>query len=1052
MKPIFLPLAALLCGTALSHAAPDWENEAVFRINKEQPHAVMMPFPSAKDALERPRLSSPWCQTLNGTWKFHYTGHPDTRPADFFKADFDVSDWDEIEVPSNWQMKGYGIPIYTNIIYPFKKDPPRVMGEPPENFTNHPVASRNPVGSYRRDFSIPQAWVGRQTYLTFNGVDSAFYLWVNGEKVGYSEDSRTPAEFNITRYLNGGTNSVAVEVYQYSDGAYLEDQDMWRMHGIFRDVYLWSSAPVDLTDYTANATLTPDLATGSLEISATIANRSDQKAATTIHLSLTDAEGAEVGNAKLEITTASAASSMEKATLSGLKVKPWSAEHPVLYQLVLTLKDASGKEISNYASKVGFKRSEIKDGQLLINGAPILVKGINRHDHNPETGHYVTEADMRKDIVVMKRLNINTVRTAHYPNDPRFYELCDELGLYVICEANIESHGMGYGPESLAKQPSWGPAHLDRVKNMVGAFKNHASIIMWSMGNEAGDGVNFIECSRWLREEAAVKYPVHYEQGAHADHVDLWTPMYATIAQCRDYAKKQESLPPGKRKPMIQCEYNHGMGNSSGNLADYWQLFRAHPNLQGGSIWDWKDQGILKTKTIGGKEKTFYAYGGDFGDRPTDFSFCCNGIVMPDHTFSPQAPEVFKAYQSVHVTAGDLTGATVKIKVRNEFDFTPLDGFAIRWLLTENGKAIREGELPPMKLAPEAIGELSIPTSLPKPDPSAEYHFRISFQLASDTPWVAKGHEIAWDQLALPWGTRKPAAPASAAAPKADRKDGKTIFSGKAFRIVFDDATGALESYQADGTELLSAPLRLNFWRPPTNNDEGAKLPAKLAVWKDAGAKATVTKSTCATEGNYTLLSYELKLPAGASTASITYLVADHGAVTVQVTVDVAKGQPMLPRLGMQASLPAAFRTFSWFGKGPHETYWDRKDGAWIGAFSGKVDDLFHRYIDPQESGNRTQVRHANLANTTGHGLRIDALGSSLLEIAAYPYSVENISTAPHPVNLLPSETVLNIDLHQMGLGGTNSWGAVALDPYQLKPGQLHTYSFAISPLRPSAE
>ena len=570
----------------LAHAAPDWENQAIFRENKMAPHAVKMAFPTKEGALTKKRMESPFCQVLNGDWKFHWVDHPEKRPADFFKADYDASAWKTIPVPSNVELQGYGTPIYCNHPYPFKKDPPFVMGEPQEHFTT--FNERNPVSSYLKTFTLPDSWDGRQTTITFNGVSSAFYLWCNGQKIGYSQDSRTPAEFDLTKLLKKGENTIAVEVYRYSDGSYLECQDFWRLSGIFRDVYLTSLAPIDLKDFTIQATIEKE-GTGNFDLKIVPTDSGSQAS---ISAQLIDASGSVLLDPKI-ITK-----SGQEATISasGLKVTPWSAENPYIYTLVIGV-GLEGQEPTHYYSqKIGFKTSEIKNGQLLINGKPILVKGVNRHDHDPDTGHYITEESMRKDIELMKQLNINTVRTAHYPNDPRFYELCDEYGLYVIAEANIESHGMGYGPESLAKHDSWTAAHLDRVKNMVHAFKNHGSIIMWSMGNEAGDGICFEKCSQWLKTKAPVKYPVHYEQGAKKPHVDLFTPMYASIKQCEKYAREEEKKPLAKQRPLIQCEYNHAMGNSSGNLWDYWQLFEKERLLQGGCIWDWVDQGLRKTK------------------------------------------------------------------------------------------------------------------------------------------------------------------------------------------------------------------------------------------------------------------------------------------------------------------------------------------------------------------------------------------------------------------------------------------------------------------------
>lgn len=575
--------------TIVALAAPDWENQAIFRINKEAPHCVKMPFPTKKGAMSKQRMESPYCQLLNGDWKFNWVAHPDKRPVDFFKADFDSSSWKTIPVPSNVELQGYGTPIYANVRYPFKQNPPFVMGESPKNWTT--FNERNPVSSYLKTFNITEDWKSRHTTITFNAVQSAFYLWCNGKKVGYSQDSRTPAEFNLTPFLKKGKNTIAVEVYRYSDGSYLECQDFWRLSGIFRDVYLTSSPTLDLRDFTVNATV-DDNDKGNFSLGIDPVNHGKGPSIVLASAEIIAPDGKIL--TKPRITTTSGKPGSIK--INGLDIKPWSAEHPNLYTLVIGVGPEKGKPTHFYSQKIGFKTSVIKNGQLLVNGKAIYVKGVNRHDHHHITGHYITEDTMRKELELMKRLNINTVRTSHYPNDPRFYELCDEYGMYVISEANIETHAMGYGKASLAKDPTWEKAHVDRIINMAQSLKNHPSIIMWSMGNEAGDGVNFVAGSKWLHEQAPVKYPVHYERAGQGKHVDLVTPMYASIQGSLNYAKKENKKPLAQQRPFIQCEYSHAMGNSSGGLWDYWMAFESHRLLQGGCIWDWRDQGILKTQ------------------------------------------------------------------------------------------------------------------------------------------------------------------------------------------------------------------------------------------------------------------------------------------------------------------------------------------------------------------------------------------------------------------------------------------------------------------------
>lgn len=1249
---------SILLATGALAQSPDWENPLVFRIGKEAPRATSMPFPDRDSALSKRRLESPWCQLLNGDWKFHYAGHPDARPADFHQPDFDVSGWKEIPVPSNWQIHGYGVPNYTNSEYPFAVDPPKVMGEPPAHFTNHPEERRNPVGSYRRNFTVPDDWKGQPVHIVFQGVDSAFYLWVNGEKVGYSQDSRTPAEFDITAHLKDGGNLLAVEVYQHSDGSYLEDQDMWRLSGIFRDVYLWTSPTLDVRDHWLQAGLTADYSKGTLRFSASVANEGKEKAAAKVKLEVLQPDGAtplHSGECEVEV----AGGSSEEVLLAAAPIdgiKPWSAETPVLYPYVITLSDADGKALAHYAGRTGFRHNEVKDGQFLHNGKPVLFKGVNRHDHHPRTGHYVTEEDMRDDLLQMKRANINAVRCSHYPNDPRFYELCDELGFYVIDEANVETHGMGWGPDanSLAKDPAWAPAHLDRMKNCLERDKNHPCIVMWSMGNESGDGFNFQMVSKWIRERDPSR-PVHYEQAQTRPHVDLFVPMYAPIKGSLDYCRNEEKKPLEFQRPLIQCEYNHAMGNSSGNLADYWEIFRKERLLQGGFIWDWKDQGLFRrihaldavedrsgkghtSKLFGvlskeegvfnggvivdeaddldltgavtlvaeargnfggaraqgggdnnrnesdgypivskgdtsymlkvnpdatqieffvyidgkwealhaplpdgwrsgfhiiagtydgqrlaihlnGKEvatrpctgaiatndwrvavgfdtenadrrfdgsirraaiygralsadeigfdadgallsfdftrdaekpeaRPIYAYGGDFNDHPNQKSFCLNGIVLPDGRPGPQFEEVKKVHQDFHVNAVDLDSPSLKVRIFNERFFTTSGDVRASWKLLKDGVPAAEGTLDLPVIAPRTHADLEVPTGV-SPEAGSEYVFRVRFDLAEATAWHPAGMPVAWDELALPWGKRTPPSPADAEgkAAIADGDGAITLSAGKTVAVI-DRESGMLSSWKHDGRELLLSPLRLNFWRPPTNNDEGARLPRELAVWRRAGANATATSVEAKEDGGDALVTSAIAIPAGESAATVRWRLHPSGQLSVAVEF-APKGQlPMLPRVGMQCAMAAGIDTLSWFGKGPHENYIDRHSGAWTAVHTAAGNTLFNRFLDPQEAGNRGEVRWARfLPAAGGDGLRVDATGDSLLAVSVYPVSQDDIELARHPADIAKGDRVfVNIDHAQMGLGGTNSWGERPLEKYRLSPQASYRWSFMLSP------
>lgn len=1047
---------------------PDWENKDVFRINKEEPHAVKMPFPNATDALTKKRMESPWCKMLNGDWKFSWVPEPSKRPMGFEKTDFDDSEWKAIPVPSCVEMHGYGTPIYVSAGYVFKIDPPRVMGEPDPSYTT--FKERNPVISYRRTFNIPPDWQGRQTFVVFNGVISAFYLYVNGEKVGYSQDSRTPAEFNITKYLKPGENLIAVEVYRYSDGTYLEDQDMWRFSGIFRDVYLWSAADLDLRDFEIHASLADDYETGNLSVKTWTRNYADREAVYTLDAKLTDAAGKSVTTLALNGNAPADGEQKSEISVDGLDIKPWSAESPTLYNLLLTLKNDTGDTVANYAQKVGFVRSEIKDGNLLVNGQPVLIKGVNRHDHDLNTGQYVTEDSMRADLDAMKRLNINTIRTSHYPNDPRFLELVDEYGFYVISEANIESHGMGYKEASLAKDPTWEAQHLDRLKNMVEELKNHPSIIMWSLGNEAGNGVNFVKCSEWLHERDPSR-PVHYEQGVMDDYVDVFSPMYYTVARLEPWLEKEKAKPLNERRPMIQCEYSHAMGNSCGGLADYWDAIRREPLLQGGSIWDWKDQGFFKEMPSDPEHKAAiaeldpdrfvakdgslqcFAYGGDYGDQPNSDNFCFNGIVQADLTPNPHAAEVFHQYRNILVTPVDVTSEKPKLKAFNELFFTTLGGQPYRWSLLENGKPIQQGESKLPAVGPQKSVEFTIPVNTLTPKPDAEYLVNIEFLQGEDHPWAKADHVIATGQVPLDWTKPEPVKPSSDKPTTASTANDKTTVSGQTFTAVFDDKTGQLVSYTVDGAELLASPLQLNFWRPPTDNDRGSSMPKDCLPWREAGSKATVTSRNQTDDGEATVLTYDLKVPVGDTTAQVKYTINGDGVIDVAMHLD-PKGEklPNIPRVGMTCALASEYSTWSWFGRGPGENYRDRNTGSPVGIWSGEVKKLWFPYGEPSETANRTDIRWSTLVDGNGKGLRFRSTDGQHLEMGAYPFLQTDLERNGHPTDIpLRDLVTVQIANAQMGVGGENSWGQWPLEKHRLPANKAYDYAFAIEPITKQA-
>ncbi len=1035
-----LMLVGLIAWPCMVTAAEDWQNERVFRVNKERPRATGYPAPTETEALKGDADGNPWVMSLNGDWKFKWSPDPESRPEEFYRDGFDASGWDTIKVPSNWQMEGYGVPLYVNVTYPFKVDPPRVMGEPPKDFTN--FDDRNPVGSYLRTFTLPADWNGKPVFVQFEGVDSAFYLWVNGEKVGYSQDSRTPAVFNITKYLRAGENTLAVEVYRYCDGSYLEDQDFWRLSGIFRDVNLYTTGTTHMRDVAVHPQLDSDYKDGRLVADVELVNFAGTVWDVDLHLKLYDPDGNEVASTtKRHIQVDADPVIVRTEPLYIESPKKWSAETPNLYRASVELTGRQGETLEANSFPVGFRTVEIEDGQLKVNGQPILVKGVNRHEHDPETGHYVSKESMLEDIKLMKQLNVNTVRTCHYPDHPYWYELCDKLGLYVIDEANIESHGMGYGPASLAKQPSWGPAHLDRIKNMQGRDKNHPSVIVWSMGNEAGNGVNFENGYAWLKRTDPSR-PVQYERAEEGrdSNSDIVCPMYARIPRLRDYGSKPQT------RPMILCEYAHAMGNSIGNLQDYWDVIEASPVLQGGCIWDWVDQGLWKDAPPNDRGiKRFLAYGGDFGDKPNDGNFCCNGVIAPDRQLNPHAWEVKKVYQEIKVSPIDAERGLVQ--VANKHSFANLDRFEGKWTLRVDGKTVATGDLGALDVPAGESREAKI--DLPKID-GGEALLTVSFHLPEDTEWADAGHTVAWDQFAVTGDYTTNEAAASAPL-KMNETDEAIQVVGDDFAVGFDKTGGSIFSYQIDGKEMLAEPLVPNFNKVPNDNQRAQNIYKKdFGPWRTAAERRQKTV-VGATEANGRVIvatSYSLpNTPSGR--IELYYTVANDGSVDVaaEFTSDQRDEKPLLPRFGVMFAVPRQVDQVAWYGRGPFETYWDRKSGGEIGIYESTVDGMPFDYVRSQDNGNRSDVRWFAISDESGTGLKIEAIGEPV-NFSVLPYTLDDLMQAKHPHDLPRREfNTVFIDSNLHGVGGDNSWGARTHREYTLPGNEPHKLRFRLSPL-----
>jgi len=1052
LKKIKQIIAIIAISSFSLFANEDWQNEQIVGINKEDAHATFFAYPNRISAINSEFIDTPYCKILNGNWKFSWASEPAKREKNFYQPNFDVSNWKQIPVPSNWQLQGYGVPIYVNSNYPFHKHPPYVMDKPRRQYTSY--KQRNPVGSYRRNFTIPNNWQNREIFIHFDGVASAMYLWINGKKVGYSQGSRTPAEFNISKYLKKGKNILAVEVYRHSDGAYLECQDFWRLSGIFRDVYLQARAKTTIKDIAINTQLDQQYKDAKLKINIKLHNYFEKQKTVTITAELLD----DKQNIVMTKITNTHIKPNQNKTITIIQnitnPKKWSAEIPNLYKILLTIKDQDNKILEVIPTNIGFRKVEIKGGQLLVNGQPILIKGVNRHEHDPILGHVVTEKMMMKDIKLMKLNNINAVRTCHYPDCPRWYQLCDKYGLYITDEANIESHGMGYGKASLAKNKKWEHAHLERTIRMVERDKNHPSVIIWSLGNEAGDGINFKTTSTWIHKNDPTR-PVHYERAGLRPHTDIYCPMYARISQIAKYGSKPQT------RPLILCEYAHAMGNSVGNLVDYWDTIRKYKHLQGGHIWDWVDQGLTKTAPNG---KKYFAYGGDYKDYPNSRNFCINGLISPDRKPNPHLQEVKKVYQNFHTTL--LDKQTAEIEIYNENFFTNANQFVALYELHSNGFPVTAGYVGKkgiLNIPPQSKAKFILPIAdkIKKiMTENSDCMLRITFFRKNIEEWGGETSDIvAIEEFLLKPFTIKTISQKDANRHKTitliNNDNNFTIKTLHNNSLLFDKKSGWLTSIIINNKEQLIKPLKVNTWKPANDNQWRNKYDRRYRPWAKAIDNAKLNKITAKTIydkkcvqiiAEYTLLNV---VP-----LTIQYNVWDK-AIEVQCTLDASqkttkqKNIPSLPRFGMTTAINPNYQTIQWFGRGPYETYLDRKTGGMIAVFKMSLKDpkWLYPYIHPQLVGNRTDVRYLKFTtNKKLPTLRITALNGQFLNFSAYPYTIRDLETSAHTYQLENKKRnfyTINIDNVIMGVGGDTSWGARTHPKYCLPP-KKYNYSFRI--------
>lgn len=1036
MKHLLFGLAALSFASngVYAQTFKEWRDPEVNQVNRAPMHTNYFAYGSKEEAAQSQRDKSDLFMSLNGKWKFNWVKNADQRPTDFFQEGFNDKGWDEIQVPGLWELQGYGNPIYVNVGYAwrnqFKNDPPNV-----------PVENNN-VGSYRRSFDLPANWKGKEVYLHLGSVTSNVYVWVNGKFVGYSEDSKLEAEFDIAKYLKPGNNSIALQVFRWSDGTYLEDQDFLRLSGIGRDCYLYARNQQHIQDIRVTPDLDATYTNGTLAVDITMPSGSSKNG--TLVLELKDKTGKVIAEKSEKL------SSNIKTTLSVDAPNKWSAESPYLYQLTATIMNGD-KVVESIPVKIGFRKIELKSAQVLVNGQPVLFKGANRHELDPLTGYVVTKERMLQDIKVMKENNINAVRTCHYPNNNLWYDLCDEYGIYVVAEANVESHGMGYGKETLAKNPSYAKAHLERNQRNVERGYNHPSIIFWSLGNEAGDGANFEAAYKWIKNYDKSR-PVQYEQAGLKDHTDIYCPMYAGYQRSEEYSKNNP------QKPLIQCEYAHAMGNSQGGFKEYWDLVRKYPAYQGGFIWDFVDQSLRAYAPDG---TMYYAYGGDWNKYDaSDNNFMNNGLISPDRVPNPHMHEVAYYYQSIFTTPADV--ANGKVNVYNENFFRCLGNYRMEWKLVADGEVIETGIVDDLKVAPQKTETIDL--GFTPADYAGDYKevfLNVYYKTKKADGILPAGTELAKDQIALqPYQFAPLTAEATFAANETKLvptvKDNDHNFLQVAtpnFMVEFNKQNGFIASFEVNGVQMVEQGkfVEPNFWRAPTDNDYGAGLQKKYAAWKNPEMK--LEKLTSKTDNGKVIVTANYKLEALKAQLEMTYTINGLGQilVTENLTTDKnANDMPNLFRFGMEFPMPAQIDRVQYYGRGPVENYADRNSSEFIGKYDQLVSDNFYSYIRPQENGNKTDIRWWKNTDVDGRGLLF--VSDAPFSASALDYTVESLDDDAEKdqrhSELVKKASYTNflIDSRQMGLGCVTSWGTLPLEQYMM-PYQDYKFSFLISPV-----
>jgi len=1018
MKHILFSLAALFL-TAGSYAQP-WQDAKIWQQNREPMYARIVPCATSEGAVTHSEVRR---TSLNGTWKFFFAKNNDEAPQKFYETGYDVSTWSDIKVPGSWELQKFDAPIYTDTRYPFPANPPYVP------------TSYNPVGSYVRTFDYHPGNRDGELFLTFEGVESAFYVYLNGVEVGYSEDSRLDARFRVTKLLRDGKNTLAVKVFRYSDGSYMEDQDYWKYSGIERNVYIEERAASRVEDYKLVAGLKDDFTNGDFALE--LKPNAGCKKGTKIKVEVLD--GTKIVFEKL-LSYRSAKDSLLSVSTTINKVKPWNAETPNIYTLRVTTLTEQGKVAESFAHKFGFRNVRIHQGQLQVNGVAVEIKGVNRHEHDPLEGRSISRESMIQDIVLMKQLGINAVRTCHYPNYSEWYELCTEYGLYVVDESNIESHGMENHPDStLANYADWEGAFMSRMSRMVMRDRNHTSVITWSLGNESGYGKNFETIYHWTKNFDPTR-PVQYEGGGITGVSDIYCPMYARPWALMQYVNSRQP------RPLILCEYAHAMGNSVGNFDDYWNIIRAHEQLQGGFIWDWVDQGF-KGKDEKGND--IWLYGGDLGfvGIKNDTTFCQNGLMAADRTPHPHASQVKKTYAGIQFEPVQFSAN--EIKVKNYFDFTTLDKYKLEWKLEADGIVLDSGSIDFPFIKPHGSSVISIDFKKPLIAPATHYYLTLTARLKEAAVYAEKDFVVSVGQWQLPW-YKEPEYAGIKEQPVLQQNDTTvTVTTSKAI-YVFSSVRGELTSMVVEGKELIKSGLVPNFWRGMTDNDIANKAHLRCKEWHKPEFKMSDFK--IAAERDKVTISSTCVV--NQSKIDLRYCIAGDGALQVKMHFTPADDKVLseMPRFGMRVILDKSFDKFTWLGRGPGESYMDRKSGELVGLYSGDVWSQLHRYNRPQESGNKSDVEWASLRDQDGTGIMA---GSNVpLSVSAWNLLQEDLEYVPmdiehrHGGSLEKRDLVwFNIDLMQQGVGGDNTWGAPVHSEYTISPVE-RSYMFVIRPLR----